>query len=78
MPRTRKKTGHVAWYLPGRKRPVAHSVRAVGDYVDFLSHKHETVTDVQGAVVFDPEAIRILQVYVDAGFGGMRALDLFW
>jgi hypothetical protein len=73
----RRSKGDVQWTLPSRKRPIAYSTKAVSDLIVVLSQRYETIQDVYDNIVYDYDAKRILKIYIDCGYGTVRARDYF-
>ncbi len=73
----RRSKGDVQWTLPSRKRPIAYSTKAVSDLIVVLSQRYETIQDVYDNIVYDDAAKRILKIYIDRGYGAVRARDYF-
>lgn len=75
----RKPKGDVAWSIPKRKTPVAYSTEATSTLIGILSQedKTRTIKDVQELINYDVEAIRILQIYIDKGYGEELACKWF-
>lgn len=73
----RRSKGDVQWTLPSRKRPIAYSTKAVSDLIVVLSQRYETIQDVYDNIVYDYGAKRILKIYIDRGYGVVRARDYF-
>lgn len=68
---------NVEWYIPKKKKPIAYSTKAASDLIVMLSKYYKTVSDVYAAINFDEEAKKVLQKYIDAGFGYATAKELF-
>lgn len=77
MNRNYKSKGDVCYYVPGKKRPIAYSTRAASDIIAAMSKKHVTVRDVRNAIIYDPEAANILDIYISLGYGDMCASEMF-
>lgn len=69
--------GNVQWTIPGKKRPIAYSTKATSDLIVLLSKEHKTIREVQAAINYDQDAKRVLQQYIDAGYGEQIAQDFF-
>ena len=76
MPKARIK-GDVHWFVPGKKKPIAYSTKAVSDLIGLLDEDFETIKDVYDAVMYDQEAKEILQKYIDLGYGNEIASEWF-
>lgn len=74
-----KAKGDVYWYLPKKKKPIAYSTTSTKLIVGILSHedKTRTIKDVQQLIKYDKEAINILQIYIDNGYGDELAFKYF-
>lgn len=74
-----KNKGDVHWFLPKKKKPIAYSSTSTKLLVDILSHedKTRTIKDVQQLINYDKEAINILQIYIDKGYGDDLAYKHF-
>lgn len=59
----------VAWHVPGRKRPIAYSTVATKDWIDMLTDCGLTVEQMHRASVMDTEAQRVLEAYMERGYG---------
>lgn len=67
----------VAWYLPTKKRPFAYSTVATRDLIEYLADStYATIEQLQTQINYDPEAVAILQAYVDYGYGGWRLEEI--
>lgn len=69
--------GDVHWHIPGRKRPIAYSPKAVSDLIVVLSESGGTVREVYDSINYDQDAKSILKKYIDKGFGDTIARELF-
>lgn len=69
----------VQWAIPGRKTPIAYSTTATSDTIGVLADENPTATisELQGLVNYDPEAKKVLQQYIDAGYGDHVANEWF-
>ena len=70
----------VSWTLPGEvKSPIAYSTKATSDLIEALSDENPTATisELKGLVTYDQEAKRVLQQYIDAGYGEQVASEWF-
>ncbi len=65
------------YFLPGKKKVIAYSTRAVSDFIDMMAQEYETIIDVYEAINYDPEAKKILKLYIDAGYGDRIAREFF-
>ena len=76
--RNRKGKGDVEWRIPGRKKPIAYSTKAVSDLIALLAIEYGgTIREIQERIVYDHEAKGVLQTYVDHGCGGQIAAEWF-
>ena len=69
--------GDVHWRVPGRKRPIAYSTKATSDYIVSLAENGGTIREIQSQVTYSPEAIEVLQKYIDLGYGDVVAREWF-
>lgn len=69
--------GDVAWYLSGRKRPIAYSTKAASDLIVALAEDGATVQDVHARITYDREARTVLETYIEKGLGDSIANALF-
>lgn len=76
MARKRLK-GDVEWFIDGRKTPIAYSTKATSDLIVLLAQENETVQDVYNAVNYDTDAKKVLQSYIDRGYGERIARTLW-
>lgn len=72
-----KSRGNVQWYLPGKKRPIAYSTKAASDLIVVLSQDGATIQEVHDRITYDVEARKILEIYIEKGYGDSIARDLF-
>lgn len=72
-----KSRGDVQWYLPGKKRPIAYSTKAASDLIVVLSQDGATIQEVHDRITYDVEARKILEIYIEKGYGDSIARDLF-
>lgn len=59
----------VDWTLPGRKRRFATTTVATSDLVVLMAEEGHTVSSAISAINFDEEAIAVLRVFVEHGYG---------
>lgn len=76
MARTQNK-GDVSWSVPNRKRPIAYSTCATSHLVAALSTGERTIQDVRNLITYDVDAKRILDLYIEKGYGKILAKDFF-
>lgn len=69
----------VEWYIPGKKTPIAYSTVATGDLIEALSEQYPnaTINQLMPAIKYDEEAKKVLQQYINAGYGEQLAYDWF-
>ena len=71
----------VQWTLPGDvKHPIAYSTQATSDSIDVMADEHPTATISQLHDLlpkYDVEERRVLQQYIDAGYGDQVANEWF-
>lgn len=72
-----KSKGDVQWYLPGKKQPIAYSTKAASDLLVILSQDGATIQEVHNRITYDVEARKILEIYIEKGYGDSIARDLF-
>lgn len=77
MARRRNSKGDVAWYIPGRKTPIAYSTKAASDLIVVLGEDGATIQEVHDRIAYDVEAREVLRKYIDKGLGGVAARSLF-
>lgn len=68
MGRVRNK-GDIAWYVNGKKRPIAYSTVATSDLITVLAQDGLTVLESYNFINYDKEAKDILKLYIDNGYG---------
>ena len=69
----------VEWLVPGKKTPIAYSTVAASDLIEALVEDNPTATisEILGKVTYDQEAKKVLQQYIDAGYGDQVANEWF-
>lgn len=70
----------VQWTLPNDvKHPIAYSTKATSDLIEALSDENPTATisEIRGLVTYDQDAKKVLQQYIDAGYGDQVASEWF-
>lgn len=67
----------VKWHVDERKTPIAYSTKAASDLILALAQENETVQDVYNAIRYDAEAKKVLQAYIDKGYGNKIARMLW-
>ena len=68
----RKICADVAWGAPNRKRPIAYSTIAVRDAINCVAENGDTLLEVRQKfdhLIYDAEAIAVLDEYIRRGFG---------
>lgn len=73
----KNKKPSVCYYLPKRKRPIAYSNYATSYLISILSEIFYNIQSVKNAIFYDKEAIEILEIYIDKGYGAYKASDFF-
>ena len=69
--------GDVAWRIPKRKTPIAWSTKATSDLIVFLSQDGGTIKEVRDKIGYDVEAKKILDIYIQKGYGNQIAKEWF-
>lgn len=77
MPKHPKNYKDVEYFIPGRKRRIAGSTRAVSDFLSIIHEDYPTLTIKQirelisdcARYIPDPEAIAVLDAHIEAGYG---------
>lgn len=60
----------VQWYLPGQKKSFTSTTKATSDLIVYLAEDTgETVTQIKNAIQFDDEAVAVLVVFEEHGYG---------
>ena len=69
----------VEWYVPGKKSPIAYSTVASSDLIEILveDNPSATIKEIFEKVNYDEEAKKVLQQYIDAGYGNQIANEWF-
>ena len=70
----------VQWTLPGDiKNPIAYSTVATSDLIDALADDNPTATikELRDKINYDEDAKKVLQQYIDAGYGDQIANEWF-
>lgn len=69
----------VEYTIPDKKKPIAYSTRATSDLIETLSDDNPTATisELKDLVNYDVEAKKVLQQYIDAGYGNKTASEFF-
>jgi hypothetical protein len=69
-----KTKGDVCWYAKKYKNPIAYSTIAVSDAISLINQPYQTATDLMallksGKYLVSPDMIRVVQTFIDKGFG---------
>lgn len=64
----RKFKGDVAWYVAGRKTPIAYSTTATKDLLEYLFEQYKDLEVVYKNINYDEDAKRIVKLLIDRGF----------
>lgn len=69
----------ITWYAPHQKSPIAYSTAAVRDFIGAMVDDNQTATvrELQAKIKYDQDAKKVLQQYIDAGYGDDTAMDYF-
>lgn len=69
----------VQWLIPGKKTPIAYSTVATSDLIEALSEQYPkaTISQLMSAIKYDVDAKRVVQQYINAGYGDQVAYDWF-
>lgn len=69
----------VEYHIPDKKTPIAYSTRATSDLIEALSDDNPTATisELKNLVNYDAEAKKVLQQYINAGYGNKTASEFF-
>ncbi|MBQ7006925.1 MAG: hypothetical protein IJN59_03755, partial [Oscillospiraceae bacterium] len=71
------------WYAPnektGKETVIAYSTTATSDLISVLAAENidATISKIKDLVNYDVEAKKVLQAYIDSGFGQTKASDFF-
>lgn len=71
------------WYAPnektGKDTIIAYSTTATSDFISALAadNVNSTISEIKDMVNYDVEAKRVLQAYIDSGFGNVLGSDFF-
>ena len=81
-PKTKKAdwAGHdVEWHIPGKKTPIAYSTKAASDLIEVMADDNPTATisELKDKITYDVEAKKVLQSYIDSGYGDHVANEWF-
>ena len=69
----------VEWLLPGKKTPIAYSTVATSDLIEALAEQYPkaTISQLMQSIRYDEDAKKVVQQYIDAGYGDQVAYDWF-
>ena len=69
----------VEWHIPGKKTPIAYSTVATSDLIEILAENNPTATikELIEEINYDEDAKKVLQQYIDAGYGDQVANEWF-
>ncbi len=69
----------VVWFAPNSKTVIAYSTRAASDFIEALvdDNPAKTISEIRDMINYDEEAKRVLQKYIDSGFGDDIASEHF-
>ena len=69
----------VEWHIPGKKTPIAYSTVATSDLIEALADDNKTATikELIEEINYDEDAKKVLQQYIDAGYGDQVANEWF-
>ena len=82
LPKTKKAdwaSHDVEWTIPGRKTPIAYSTQAVSYAIEVMADEYPTATirELQEKFHYGPDEKKVLQRYIDAGYGNQVANEWF-
>ena len=71
---SKKQKGDVIWFSNKRKKPVAYSTIADSDAIGIINQPHKTANDLMsvlksGQYLVSEDMIRVVQSFIDSGFG---------
>lgn len=77
---TNKTKGDIYWYARKRKKPVAYSTAATELSICLLAEDGKTFKQIRdlftnGQIIFDPEAVAVLDALIKCGDGDLIARD---
>ena len=75
-------THDVNYFLPKKKKPVAHSTHAANFLLKLISRGGSTIQQLRDKfsskqILRDPELETVLDIYIGKGFGSKVARDFF-
>ena len=66
----------VAWYTPGRKRPIAYSTQATSNLIGYLADDGFTFNRAREEILYDTEAHAVLDAYIERGYGDTHMKEI--
>ena len=73
----KNKKPSIFYYLPNRKRPIAYSNYSTSYLISILSEIFYSIQSVKNSIFYDLDAIKILEIYIEKGYGAYKASDFF-
>ncbi len=69
----------VYWYAPNKEIVIAYSTVAASNLIEALVSENPniSISNLYNAINYDAEAQKVLQAYIDNGFGETNASSLF-
>ena len=69
----------IYWYAPNSKIIIAYSTRSASDLIETMSEDNPkmTISELHDAINYDEEAKKVLQAYINSGFGDYIASEYF-
>lgn len=69
----------VEWHIPNKKTPIAYSTVGASDLIEALCEQYPnaTISQLMPALNYDEEAKKVIQQYINAGYGDQVAYDWF-
>ena len=69
----------IYWYAPNTKIVIAYSTRSASDLISTMSEDSPkmTISELHDAINYDEEAKKVLQAYINNGFGDYSASEYF-
>lgn len=68
--------GEVIWTAPGSKKAITYSTRSTSDTIAVFAEDGLTFNQALDAINYDPEAIKIIELYITKGYGDIPMKDL--
>ena len=59
----------VYWYCPDRKKPIAYSTVAAEGIIVALAQEGGTIREIRDKIHYDEESKKVLDRYIERGFG---------